>query len=1196
MSKYSVKKPITVLMCIMIVIVLGVYSLTKQSLGLFPEMNLPYVVVVTPYVGASAEEVNEKVTTVVESQVTSMNNFSSVQSTSNSNYSIVIVEFNDGTNMDTVMIDLRSKLDNITFPEGTTKPTIMTVSPDMLPVMTVSVSMENDESDPEQSFIKTTQFVENELITRLSRVEGVAEVSMSGASSIVVEVNLNQEILNAKGYTNEEILALIKEQDHDELIGVALNNGKVSMLNIGNSIENIEDLKKLPLPLSKTNEVVKLEDLVVEDGIKYTDRNAESYSKVNGKKTITLSFQMQNGSVITDITKGITKELDSIKKEYAAFDYSIVLDQGEYINLAVSSVGKNLIYGAILAVIILLLFLRDWRPTLIVGLAIPISVIATFMCMYFAGINLNMLSMGGLAIGIGMLVDNAIVVIENIFRLRKEGKSKKDAAIYGAKGVASAIISSTVTTIIVFVPVLFLGGTVKDVFSNMAYTITFSLLCSLVIALTMVPAMASKMFNDPNHCPKCDAEILKTDTVCAHCGKKLKKYKEPKQKQKESKFMNVYDKVIRWTLSHKLVVFGSVVLLFILSVSLVLTKGFVLLPTTDEGSVATTVVVNNDVAFANLSDYTDDLAKSIKDSSNEIETVSARFGNSSGMMSLISSSSSNSTNVSITVKLKANHKKSTDEHAKTIKDIVTNHNSSDNLKQYQMSKSDIIEVETESSSTSITSLTSTGVSIRVKGYNLEKMEEVANQIGQIVRAVEGTKKVSTGVMGSDNNLKIYVNKPAAAKHGLTEQDFIDNAKVIFSATGLENLSTENTTKLVFNGNEYELSIPSEVNISGIGLTTVMKLFGSYEEFLKYFKVFDKTMLKVIKDSGMSVYTFMPTEFAGKDLTDIMLIIQTKYGGDITKAMTEAMQNGISLVVSPYIYYSESENKLIDISKLDMKKPENQAILLSAVPLVNKAAGDVLGKEDDPNAISYVKQVTGYSTILSDGKYRFFNVTCKVDGAYNVTKVSNEINKKIDEYLNSSAFDEYRDIVQIEYKGENEQIMDTVKQMIIALLIGVLLVYMVMAIQFQSVVYPFIVLGTLPLAFTGGLLFVLIFGLEFSVVVLMGLIILVGVAVNNGIVLIDYINQLRDGGYTIREACVEATKTRLRPILMTALTTIFGLIFTAIGLNNGAELLQPLAVTAIGGLLYATILTLVVIPIIYMAFNHRKVKKEEKKEA
>ena len=236
--------------------------------------------------------------------------------------------------------------------------------------------------------------------------------------------------------------------------------------------------------------------------------------------------------------------------------------------------------------------------------------------------------------------------------------------------------------------------------------------------------------------------------------------------------------------------------------------------------------------------------------------------------------------------------------------------------------------------------------------DLEKMEEVAVKLAQIMSEVEGTKKVSTGVVGSDNNLKIYVNKENAAKVGLTEQDFIDNARVIFNTTGLDSMTTENTTKLVFNGNEYELSIPSEVNIAGIGLTTIMKLFGSYEEFLKYFKVFDKKMLKVIEDSGLSVYTFMPTEFAGMTMTSIMLIIQTKYGGDFTKAMTEAMKEGISLVVSPFIYYSESENKLYDGTKLGITLPSD------AVPLDSKAAGNVLGSEDDDDAISYVKKVTG----------------------------------------------------------------------------------------------------------------------------------------------------------------------------------------------------------------------------------------------
>lgn len=1174
MSKYSVRKPITVLMGILIVIVLGVFSLTKLSLGLFPEMNLPYVVVVTPYAGASAETVVEEVTRVVESNVTSMNNFATVDSVSREHFSVVIVEFNEGTNMDTVLIDLRTKLDNITFPEGVTKPTIMKVSPDMLPVMTVSLSAEFPELSDEQEFIKTTQFINTELLDRFNAIPGVAEVSLTGAAEVVLQVNLDQQILAQKGYTNDQILKLIEEQNHNELVGISLDNGDICMLYLGNAITSIEEIKKLPLPLivNGQNEVVTLEELAIEDGIRYVNNNSESYSKVNGKQTVTLSFQMQNGAVITDVTKAITNTLEAMKKEYNNLDYSVVLDQGEYINLAVGSVIENLIYGAILAILILFLFLHDYKPTLIVGLAIPISVIATFMCMYFVGINLNMLSMGGLALGIGMLVDNAIVVIENIYRLRKEGKSKTEAAIEGAKGVASAIVASTLTTIVVFVPVLFLGGTIRDVFSNMAYTISFSLGCSLIIALTMVPSMAAKMFTDPNHCPRCDCEIHGEDRECSNCGKKLKKVRTPKEK-KPSKFMDYYENVIRWSLNHKLIVLSSVIVLFLLVVGLTFTKGFVLLPATDEGSISTTIVVSPEVEFKTVSKYTDNLVTNIREISKEIETVSASFGTSSGMMSMVSDSSDSGYKISLTVKLTEKHRTSTSQYATKVKETIENFDF-DIISG--MEKTDIVSFEVEEDNNTMTSLTATGVSIRVMGYNLEKMEEVANKLAEIISKVEGTKKVKSGVKGSQNNLKIYVNKENAAAVGLTEQDFIDSLDLIFKTTGLDSLANSNTLTLNFNGIEYELEIPSDMNVGGMSLASVLKLFGGYEDFLANFMVFDKKMLNKITEYGESIYTFLPVDAEGN--------------------IVDNPQNmkGLKLAILPTIYYDTVHDKIIKLSLPptleDMMKIQSGEY--KSLKAMSK--GSVLGDEDDPTAIAVVKRITGYSNISSDGKYRYFNVSCAVDKNYNITKVSNKVIQEVNHYLDSSEFDAYRDIVKVEFKGENEEIMETVKQMVIALAVGILLVYMIIAIQFQSLLYPFIILGTLPLAFTGGLLFILIFGMEFSVVAIMGLIVLVGVAVNNGIVLIDYINQLRAEGKTIRESCVEASKTRLRPILMTALTTIVALLFSALGLSSGSELLQPLAVTSIGGLLYATILTLIVIPVIYYGVNRKKARKEEEK--
>lgn len=1184
MSKYSVRKPITVLMGILIVMVLGVFSLTKMSLALFPDMNLPYVVVVTPYPGASAEVVVDDITTEIESQVTSMSGYASVQSTSREHYSIVIVEFNQGTNMDSVMIDLRTKLDNMTFPKTATKPTIMQVSPDMLPVMTVSMSVEYPELSDEEEFIKTTEFINHEIMDRLNAIEGVAEVSLTGAADVVLQVKLNQSELNKYQtfdsttgtyvtLTNAKVIELIKEQDHNELIGIALDDGEIRMLHIGNEIQTLEELKDLPLALKENgnNVVLKLSDLAEEDGIKYINNNAESYSKVNGKQTVSLSFQMQNGAVITDVTKNITATLDAIAKEYNNVSYFIVLDQGEYINLAIGSVAQNLILGAILAIGVLFIFLRDIKPTLIVGLSIPISVVATFMCMYFAGINLNMLSMGGLALGIGMLVDNAIVVIENIFRLRKEGKSKKEAAIQGARGVSSAIISSTLTTIVVFVPVLFIDGLVKDIFASMAYTIAFSLLASLVIALTMVPSIASRVLTDPDHCPKCEGSITPEDTMCLACGKKLKKYKAPKP-QKDTKLTRAYDKTIRWCIGHKIIVSLSAVVIFLLVLGLSTIKGFVLIPSTDEGMISASVNVDNTVPFAAISEYADKLNDEINNIDNdEIETVSISFGTSTGMMALVSASSNtNYTNVSITVKLKENHRTETAEFAGKVKHAIENVNTGD----ISISKYNIKSIEVEQDSNSMTSLTSTGVNINVKGFDLEKMEVVANRIYEIMNNVEGVTKASLGVAKDSENVKIYVNKEKAAAVGLTQQDFVESLALVFQTTGLSVLATENTATVTFNGVEYTIDIPSDMNFQGFTLTTIMKLFGSYENFLKNFMVFDKEWLKIINDSGVSIYTILPV-----DMTD--------------------PSKGLYLGINPLIFFDKSldengnpKNEIITLETADLQNPIILGNIASGLytSIGTYAKGSVISESDD--AIAQVQKVSGYSSISTDGKYRYFSVTSRVGEGYNITKVSAKITEEINKYLDSEEFAPYKEFVNIEYQGENEEIMSTVKEMLIALLVGVLLVYMVIAIQFQSLKYPLIIMATVPLAFTGGLVATLILGFDVSVVTLMGLIILVGVVVNNGIVLVDYINQLRESGRTVKEACVEASKTRVRPIMMTALTTIFGLIFMAIGMSNGSELLQPLAVTAIGGLLYATVLTLLVVPVFYCAMNRKTIKKEE----
>lgn len=1130
MSKYSVNKPVTVLMGILIVMVLGVFSFTKLSLGLFPDMELPYVVVVTPYAGAEAEEVLEDVTKVIESKVTSMTNFKEVTSTSSDHYSVVMIEFQDGTNMDSVSIALRQTLDNISFPDGVTKSTIMNVSPDMLPVLTVSISAEYADLDDEQEFIKATEFVKNELLDRFNKIPGVAEVGLMGAADVVLEVQLDQQKLSSLGITTEEVLELINEQNNEQMVGIALDNGQIRMLYIGNAIENIDEVKKLPIPIivDGTNKVFKLSELAVKDGIKFVNNNSESYSKVNGKQSISISFQKQSGVAITDVTDEINKVLEEITAEYGNVSYQIVLDQGAYVNLAVGSVTENLIWGAVLAVVILFIFLRNIRPTLIVGITIPVSVIATFMCMYFVGIDLNMLSMGGLALGIGMLVDNSIVVIENIYRLLSEGKTKKEAAIYGAKQVASAITASTLTTIVVFLPIVFLGGLVADIFMNMAYTIAFSLLSSLIISLTMVPTLASRYL----------------------------KNKQPKVEKKNSKFDNFYEKILKYSLNHKLVIFISAILLFGIVLLLSSTKGFVMMPNTDEGSISATITVTPNTKFAVMSDYTDKLVDKIRENE-EIKSVSASFGSSSGMMGLVSGSDSNV--IDLNISLTNNHKTSTKVMTSKVETIINNF---DFDEVEGMDSSTVSKIEVTENNNSMSMMMTSGVSIRVKGFDLEKLESVALDIAAIVESVEGTTKVSNGINKSNDNVKILVDKDKAAELGLTQKDYVNSLNLVFEQTNLDSLAGENTITVNFNGIDYVLNIPSDLNIGGLNLSDLLVMFGSYEDFLRNFYIFDKSIYSLLKSYKDSIYTFLP-------VTD---------GTDVT---------GFKLALNPLIYYNKNEQKIVTIDPSNSSDISNIAIG-NYVPL-KKMAKTFLGAEGDSSTCE-IKKVTQFSSILSDGKYSYINVTGLISNEYNVTKVSSIITEKVNSYLSSEDF-KYKDSVQIEFSGENEEIMETVGQMIIAVIIAILLVYMVIAIQFQSLIQPLIVMGTLPLAFTGGLGFVLIFNLDLSVVAIIGLVVLVGIAVNNGIVLIDYINQLINEGMKIKDACIKAGLTRLRPILMTALTTIFGLVIMALGLSNGSELLQPLAVTAIGGLLYSTLLTLVVIPVIYCGLKRKQIKKE-----
>jgi multidrug efflux pump subunit AcrB len=579
MSKYSVKRPITVLMGVLIIIVLGLFSITRLPLTLFPEVNLPFVVTVTSYPGASPEEIESAVSEPLEAAVSTIGNFSTVTSQSNENFAISFVTFQDGTNLDSVTVELREIINNLTFPEGVGNTSILRLSPDLLPVMNITMYRTFDASiSDEEALILNTEWITRDILNELKSIPGVADVSLTGAADVVLEVNLNEATLETLGLTQDDVLNTFNEQNTEGLVGAAIDEGVIRLLYLGNAPETLDQVKNTPI-FYGDGVLYTLEDLST--SVKFVNDATDSYSKVDGRQGIQISFQKQSDVGITEVTTRILNKLDSLIED-SPYDasYDVLFDQGAFIRDSINSVFFNLLIGGLLAIGVLFVFLRDIKPTIIVGLAIPISVVAAFLLMFLSNISLNIISMGGLALGIGMLVDNSVVVIENIYRLLSEGKTKVEAAIVGAKEVGGAIAASTITTAAVFLPIFFIEGLVADIFIPMALTIVYSLGASLVIALSMVPSMASRFLND---------QVIKEES-------------------KTSKvFKNVYKRSVLFSIQYKWLTFLIIVALLIGSSVIVFSRGFILIPPTDEGTISVDINFTGDLEFTDQTAFADQL-------------------------------------------------------------------------------------------------------------------------------------------------------------------------------------------------------------------------------------------------------------------------------------------------------------------------------------------------------------------------------------------------------------------------------------------------------------------------------------------------------------------------------------------------------------------------------------------------------------
>ncbi|MBO4514730.1 MAG: efflux RND transporter permease subunit [Lachnospiraceae bacterium] len=1332
MSGFSVKKPYTVLVGVVLAIVLGVVSFMKTTTDLLPNISLPYVIVVTTYPGASPETVETVVTQPVEAGMATVSNIESIQSVSSENYSMVILEFAQSTNMDSVSLEIREKLDQIKayWDDTVGNPMIMKLNPNMLPVMIAAVGVDGMDN------AQISSYVRDQLMPELESIEGVASASATGLLEKSVHVMIRQEKVDqmneklraaidkkmeeaakelaegrqkiedgqkelqdgkqgildgkqglldgqkqleegkqqlaekqeetlaqlastksmlttaknqldatkvtmtlAKGFVDplmtqltdmekriqtfrenvretiglggdedpegesgetdttdpgmseeekqirealkamrdqilqsqflrdaseqipalKQALAALEETDpetdpltlHQVLkntiqtlqntINSTMGTIDANLATVNQGLEAVEKgelqaaiefanasagltIGEYKMELGKTQleqaeeqlrsgqeqleqaleqilqgekqleearesayeqanmknilTVATIEGLLVaqnfsmpagyvtEEGVSYlirvgdkprsaeelqamplidlhmdgidaitlgdvadvfySDNSDSIYANVNGSAGVMLSLQKQTGYSTGDVSDKLKDRFDKLMKEDPTLHVITLMDQGIYIDMVMDSIVKNILFGAGLAILILLLFLRDLRPTMIVAFSIPISLVTAIVCMYFSGVTLNVISLSGLALGIGMLVDNSIVVIENIYRMRGEGASLKDAAIEGSKEVAGAIMASTLTTVCVFLPIVFTEGITRQLFVDMGLTIAFSLGASLLVALTVVPAMASKLLT----------------------GKSLKK---------ETKFFEAvikgYGKVLSGALKVKPLVFLIVLALLGVSAYAAYSNGTAFMPEMDSTQMTVNLELDQSATLADTAALTDEVVEMLL-AMEDVTDAGAMTSSGSSILGMLGGGGA--------------------ENASTIYVVTREDKQSSNAELstqiLQMTEDLPAKVTVETSSMDMSALGGSGITIQVRGRDLDVLRRIAKEVATIVEETEGTTEVNDGLAESGTELRIHVKKEEAVKYGLTvAQVFAQVMEKVASANASTVLSGDDQDYSVYVANDSDEALTRE-------------------------------LLKEIEITG-----------------------------------TGENQEKIQVKLSQIAEF-EDEKSLDSISRIEQS--------------------------------------------------RYIAVSAKIADGYNIGKVSAVLDQRLKDYQVPEGY-------RLVMSGENESINDAMKQLYLMLLLAVIFMYLIMVAQFQSLLSPFIIMFTIPLAFTGGFFGLYFSHSEISVVAMIGFVMLAGIIVNNGIVLVDYINQLREGGMERREAIVLAGKTRLRPVLMTALTTILALSTMVFSNDMGAAMGKPMAIVTIGGLLYGTVLTLVVIPCVYDIFARRR--KQEKVE-
>jgi HAE1 family hydrophobic/amphiphilic exporter-1 len=1071
-TQLTIKRPVTTLMFFLAIVLLGFISLRELSVDLLPDISYPRLSVITQYAGVAPEEVETLITTPLESAVSRIPGLRRVESISKEGVSYMTLEFAWGTDMDFAMLHTREKLDSYQLPDGVDDPTIIPLDPSTKPIMVISVS-------GNRSLLELKEFSEELIKPRLEQIEGIGSAEIAGGVEREIHIEIKPDRLALYGLSIDTISQRISAFNRN-LQGGTIHKGRFKYaLRFVGEFEQVAEIGEISLKTTETRGVVRLKDVAdIRDSLK----EREGITRLNGRESIGILVRKESGANTVKVTQLAREVLDEIGGGSSGVDIMIVTQQATYIENAIASVVNSIIFGGILAFFVLIIFLQEFKTPSIIACVIPISIIATFNLLYYQDITLNIMSLGGLALGVGMLVDNSIVVSESIFRHWKSQKTLSEAAYLGTREVGMAVTASTLTTISVFLPVIYVHGVAGQLFKDQALTVTFAMLSSLIVSLTLLPMMSSRKFDFQKIAR--ESEAAEGGAKAAGKSKKTKFWMYPyvgirwllrmigkglgflfsalfslliqmvllivhyisvpfRPAMKGifraynafyARFEKVYHKVLIWALENKgKVIAGSLVFLALT----IFAASFIpreLMPKPESESFELNLKTPIDFSLEQTSGIVQNLEDWLKNQEAVVDTFS-QIGVVSGMEGMNPDISLNSADVHIQLH-------SASEVEGTIASLRDRLDGIPGL-TYSI-------VREQSTMAQFLAFSTAEIGLKIKGDDLDRLAVYADGLVEKLETIDGIADINTNIGEGKPEFLIKLKQGALEKY----------------------------------------DIPPSI-----------------------------------------IGNFLIDAVRGKSDTQFREL-ENRY--DILVRMEEETRANIDTLLDEQLAYG---NMLIPLREL-----------------------------------VYYEISKGPKEIRRENQQREVLVTANLRGT-KISQVTPRIREKIEE-LDLPA--DYRVI----FSGEQEEMNKSFRSLIFAFSLAVLLVYMIMAAQFESLIHPFLILLTLPMGLTGAVWALFITGQTLNVISIIGMVMLAGIVVNDAIVKIDYTNQMRKQGLALREAILEASRVRLRPILMTTVTTAFGLFPMSLGLGRGAELQQPLAITVIGGLLLATFLTLILIPMAY----------------